>query len=86
MSFGVAVATHLYQFHFSGSQATNKLDKPEWFFQHVSSLVRDRIGFLSDRFGWSLLLPQFILRSVLPALGDAHSLEQLQVCRLSVPP
>ena len=37
------------QFHFRGARDTNRCDKPEWFFQHLSMLIRDKGAFLEQR-------------------------------------
>ncbi|EJT98224.1 hypothetical protein DACRYDRAFT_71286 [Dacryopinax primogenitus] len=32
-----------FKFHFEGSRPTNRLDKPEWYFQHMLGVIRDTL-------------------------------------------
>ena len=42
-------ASCIVQYHFRGTRATNNPEKPEWFFQHLSGIVRASTQFLVTR-------------------------------------
>lgn len=37
-----------FRYHFEGDRATNKIDKPEWFLSHLTSLVSSYVPFLMN--------------------------------------
>eukprot|EP01135_Chromosphaera_perkinsii_P005367 Nk52_evm48s343 gene=Nk52_evmTU48s343 len=37
-----------FKFHFSGARKTNRKDKPEWFFTHMLSYIRDHETFIQE--------------------------------------
>lgn len=37
-----------FQYHFSGDRLTNRIDKPEYFFNHVLELIEEYSGFLNE--------------------------------------
>jgi hypothetical protein len=37
-----------FRYHFEGDRPTNRIDRPEYFFSHVTSLLNDYNGFVAD--------------------------------------
>ncbi|KAF9193487.1 hypothetical protein BGZ50_007417 [Haplosporangium sp. Z 11] len=37
-----------FRYHFEGNRPTNRLDKPEWYLNHVLELIKDHSPFLQD--------------------------------------
>ncbi|KAI5801476.1 TIP-1 family-domain-containing protein [Peziza echinospora] len=50
-----------FRYHFEGDKQTNRLDKPEWFFNHVLSLVEDYTPFITTNI--QPLLDQYLPNS-----------------------
>ncbi|KAG8630032.1 hypothetical protein KVT40_001651 [Elsinoe batatas] len=63
-----------FQYHFSGDRMTNRLDKPEYFLNHVLDLIDEYSGFAQENLQ-SLLLKSFGTTelSFTPAYVDATS-------------
>ncbi|GAB0095589.1 RINT1-like protein [Sergentomyia squamirostris] len=41
---------HRFQFHFTGSKQTNRLDKPEWYFTQILNWAKDNNIFVGEHF------------------------------------
>ena len=37
-----------FRYHFEGDRATNRIDKPEYFLSHITTLLNDYSGFVVD--------------------------------------
>ncbi|EWC45231.1 hypothetical protein DRE_05958 [Drechslerella stenobrocha 248] len=37
-----------FRYHFEGDRPTNKLEKPEWYFQHIENLIKEYQPFCTD--------------------------------------
>lgn len=37
-----------FKYHFSGSRATNRIDKPDWYHQFILDAAKDHAGYLAD--------------------------------------
>ncbi|KAH9880167.1 hypothetical protein J1614_002193 [Plenodomus biglobosus] len=39
-----------FRYHFDGDKATNRIDRPEYFLSHITTLLDDYSGFIADHF------------------------------------